>query len=219
MRKGSYIASENTKELMRQAFEKQPYPTRQEREELASELDVPIHYLSKWFNMRRYHYKKAKKALPGEKTVSTRKRGQTKHNQVKEATITKERAPQTQESFSVPSVDEGSRPMFSQNAAGQDKIAEKRSRYMRLLKEHNEARREHSADIMDLQERITELQQKLEEKMRLYKSETEIIDNIKANAAVENIQLSEEEEDDASDEEDFVVTLLNLKSEAFDEEN
>ena len=130
----------------------------------------------------------------------------------------KERAPKTQESYSLPSLDESPHPIFSRNASGKDKIAEKQSRYMRLLMEHSEARREHSADIMDLQEKITELQQKLEEKMRLYKSETEIIDNIKANAAVENIQLSEEE-DDASDEEDFVVTLLNLKSETFDEEN
>ena len=69
------------------------------------------------------------------------------------------------------------------------------------------------------------LQQKLEGKTDLFKSETEMIDKIRMNARKEDIELSEEDDEDQSDEDNEgdentvnTVQLLNIKSESVDNE-
>ena len=53
----SYRPSDKTKNLIIKAFEKKPYPTKDEQQELAIELDVPISYLFNWFRAERGRYK------------------------------------------------------------------------------------------------------------------------------------------------------------------
>ncbi|CAG5099193.1 Oidioi.mRNA.OKI2018_I69.XSR.g16332.t1.cds [Oikopleura dioica] len=193
------VVSKETREQLIEFFDENPYPSTQEKQKLASDLDIPISSVSQWFNKRRFDKKKKNETL-GTSFTGTPRRESARTSARKETT------PGDQ---------------ILENAASSpesDLKAEKRSRYMRLFNDHRMASREHAQDIMDLQEEIMRLQQKLAEKMRLHKSETEMIDRIKENARVENIELSESD-DDQSEEEDNIVSLLNIKGESIDAYN
>ena len=173
--------------------------------------------------------------LPGEESVSSRRPGRrrtidltnenssmTEDTSVAKSPFWASSEPITTRAVAIISQPIERLPPWSTSTPARPKEKEdktnKRSRYSTLLKELNQSRNEHADEIMELQEKIMALQQKLEDKTQLYKSETEMIDKLKANATVEDIQLSEEE-DDQADDEDIAVNLLNIKGEPAAEEN
>ena len=100
----------------------------------------------------------------------------------------------------------------------------KRSRYLRQFKDLNDARSEHSIEIVQIQKQITEYKQKLEmyeDKLKknkaLFDSKTDMIRKLEVDAANDDIQLSSEEIWTKSQE--ITIDLTNLKNEHVVDEN
>ncbi|CAG5111583.1 Oidioi.mRNA.OKI2018_I69.chr2.g5874.t1.cds [Oikopleura dioica] len=196
-----------------------PYPSRAVREALSVEVNMPMNKINNWMSSRRQKYKRENIPLPGQEIVTPGTPGRPK----KVETSISSPSPSSSIQLAVatlPRPVERLPPISTPRPKGEvDSKTEKRSFYRKTLEGLNRSRNKRSEGIMELQEKILALQQKLEEQMGIYKSETEMIDNLKTNATVDDIQLSGDE-DNQSDEEDVVVTLLNLKGEpADDDEN
>ena len=177
-----------------------------------------IEYQNECYSMKlTYVFRKENIPLPGQEIVSTRSPGRAKKYHLEPVASTSSSSIQLAVATLPRPVEDRQPPISTPHPKGEiDGKTEKRSFYKQTLEGLNQSRNKRSEKIMELQEKILALQQKLEEQMRTYKSETEMIDNLKTNATVDDIQLSEEEGDEP-DEDDIVVDLLNLKGEPADD--